>query len=350
MAKKILLSAFGIYMGGGAVLLKALLPHMTDRLAAAALDARLPRDTLEGATIPIQWVPKSFSARLRAVNRLARQCGAKDVLFCFNSLPPTVKCSGRVIVYVHAPHFVGLHAGIRYDTISQLRFMIERRWFRAGAPHVDEFWVQTPSMQRGVLGSFPQSMVRILPFVDDELAATLRAQSEVEKRTAPPPATYLYPADGVGHKNHVVLLQAWKYLAEQYGERCPQLLLTLKPESLNRALVKAGFSQIDGVVNLGPLSREAVLQRLQSATALIFPSRAETFGLPLLEATAARRPILASERDFSRDVCIPTQTFDPESAISIARAVERHLGVEPPLPIYLSAEEVIREIVISLGN
>jgi hypothetical protein len=40
-----------------------------------------------------------------------------------------------------------------------------------------------------------------------------------------------------------------------------------------------------------------------------------------------------------RDVCAPVQTFDPASAVSIARAVQRFLGpAEPPLEPALAAD------------
>jgi len=44
--------------------------------------------------------------------------------------------------------------------------------------------------------------------------------------------------------------------------------------------------------------------------------------------------VLAAELDYVRDVLDPEQTFDPDSAVSIVRAVKRHLGVvETPLKI-----------------
>ena len=55
---------------------------------------------------------------------------------------------------------------------------------------------------------------------------------------------------------------------------------------------------------------------------------------PLIEAKQAGLPILASELDYVRDVLDPDQTFDPNSDISIARAVKRYLGIaEEPLPL-----------------
>ena len=59
--------------------------------------------------------------------------------------------------------------------------------------------------------------------------------------------------------------------------------------------------------------------------ALIYPSFAESLGLPLIEARQARLPILASELDYVRDVIDPEESFDPMSSVSIARAVKRFM-------------------------
>jgi glycosyltransferase involved in cell wall biosynthesis len=80
------------------------------------------------------------------------------------------------------------------------------------------------------------------------------------------------------------------------------------------------------------------------AGALIFPSTAESFGLPLLEAVAAGLPILASESDYVRDIVEPVQTFDPRSAVSIMRAVSRHLGVPAQRRALLDAAGFLSEI------
>ena len=91
--------------------------------------------------------------------------------------------------------------------------------------------------------------------------------------------------------------------------------------------------------NLGHMPHADVLALYGRARALVFPSKGESFGLPLIEARDQGLPILAAELDFVRDVCEPVQTFDPESAVSIARAVRRFLGqAEPPLRAASAAE------------
>jgi glycosyltransferase involved in cell wall biosynthesis len=93
------------------------------------------------------------------------------------------------------------------------------------------------------------------------------------------------------------------------------------------------------------MPHEKVLSLYATARAMIFPSTSESFGLPLIEATHAGLPILASELDYVRDVCSPVQTFDPTSAISIARAVKRFLAVAEPVLQIRSPHDFLRELL-----
>ncbi|MBK8524694.1 MAG: glycosyltransferase [Betaproteobacteria bacterium] len=78
--------------------------------------------------------------------------------------------------------------------------------------------------------------------------------------------------------------------------------------------------------NLGHLSACDITTLYAESGALIYPSLFESYGLPLLEATSFGLPIIASELDYVRDVSDPVFSFDPTSAVSIARSVKRYLG------------------------
>ena len=85
---------------------------------------------------------------------------------------------------------------------------------------------------------------------------------------------------------------------------------------------KAGLQ----IENLGKLPHDDILKLYIQADALIYPSTFESFGIPLIEARQAGIAVLASELDFVRDVLDPEEVFDPQSMISIARAVKRFKG------------------------
>jgi len=153
----------------------------------------------------------------------------------------------------------------------------------------------------------------------------------VDQSDRPRQWDFVYVADGVAHKNHRRLIEAWRLLAED--GLYPSLVLTLgaRDQVLARELLDVAARHGLRVENQGELTREGVAALYAQAGALVFPSFGESFGLPLIEATKAGLQIVASELDYVRDVCVPVQTFDPASATSIARAVRRQLSAPGPV-------------------
>ncbi|MCG2591234.1 glycosyltransferase [Ramlibacter sp. XY19] len=345
---KVLLSAFGIHSGGGRVLLDAILRELKPELKAVALDARM-RGHVDTEGVACEFVRPSMAARLRSLQRLAGRACQGDVLFCFNNLPPLRgPAGGRVIVYMQGRHLLAPDPGIRYPTRTALRVAIERWWLRLGIRNCDEMWVQTPTMAELARQIFPGLAVHVRPFCDAAVAEGLLANEAPTRALIPPAenATFFYPADAAAHKNHVILLAAWQRLAVK-GCR-PLLYLTLDKAAFARLARSAGLEEATGprIINLGELTRSAVLHRMAQSSALLFASSLESFGLPLLEARSLGMPILAAERDFVRDVCIPRETFDPASARSIEAAVLRFLAPGlAPAPSVVSAREFVRVLL-----
>ena len=85
-------------------------------------------------------------------------------------------------------------------------------------------------------------------------------------------------------------------------------------------------------------ARRDVQPLYRSASALVYPSLLESFGLPLTEAKACGLPVIAAELDVVRDVLDPVQAFDPLSPTSIARAVIRFMGIDEPRTHYTPQE------------
>ena len=98
--------------------------------------------------------------------------------------------------------------------------------------------------------------------------------------------------------------------------------------ALQLARMAADSDPADVKALLDGMSRD-VGQALDETALLvqrIYPSTLESFGLPLLEARAAGLPIITGELDYVRDIVDPDETFDPNSPLSMARAVKRFLG------------------------
>lgn len=94
----------------------------------------------------------------------------------------------------------------------------------------------------------------------------------------------LYPARSWPHKNHELLLDAFTTVRRVRPEL--QLVLTGGAHSVG--------SSYEGVRSLGFVTRLQLADLYRRAAALVFPSRYEGFGQPVLEAMASGCPVVAT--------------------------------------------------------
>ncbi len=100
-----------------------------------------------------------------------------------------------------------------------------------------------------------------------------------------------------GRKNHLLLLKIWRELVRTMGQKAPKLLIVgrrgWQAEEVFDLLDTTDFA--GRVVELGALDDVRLGQVLASARALLFPSFAEGFGIPLIEALTMGVPVIASD-------------------------------------------------------
>ncbi len=99
-------------------------------------------------------------------------------------------------------------------------------------------------------------------------------------------------------KNHLLLLQVWKRLVERLGDQAPLLVLIGQRgwECENAVdLLERCEAVRSHVIEHPSCSDKELANWLQHARALLFPSFAEGFGLPLVEALACGTPVIASD-------------------------------------------------------
>jgi glycosyltransferase involved in cell wall biosynthesis len=335
LSNRLFIHATNVHQGGGRSLLAALLRTISVSSGALALlDSRMPAP--EG--MRVRWVMPTVIERFKAERWLADIVRPGDVVLCFGNLPPLFKLRGHSMVFLQNRYLIDDVELGGFPLNIRVRLIIERMWLFARMANADEFFVQTPTMRRlleiKIRGNIP---VYVRPFMDVFKGYPRRAAPAVSVKNEN--CDFLYVASGEPHKNHLRTVEAWCLLAEE--GLFPSLRLTLD-ETLFSTLCRdiEKMRQLHGLklINMGPLSHCDVLALYKDVDALIYPSTFESFGLPLIEARQAGLPVLASELDYVRDLFDPEQTFDPDSAISIARAVKRFLGwVEPPLPLEDSA-------------
>jgi glycosyltransferase involved in cell wall biosynthesis len=275
---------------------------------------------------------------------LLRNVKDSDQVLCFGSIPPLFSLPGHTSVFVQNKYLIDNSRLSGFRLKIRARLILERLRLRFFSFNADEFIVQTSSMRadmlmRGWLSKL--TPIRVSPFLSTKIAITKgKSNFDRNNNSLLVDCDFIYVATSEPHKNHINLIEAWSILARQ--NLFPSLYLTIDRNSSDKllALLEKKIKAFNlKIFNLG-LVPNTHLQGLYSRVrALIYPSTLESFGIPLIEARNIGLPIIASELDYVRDLVDPDETFDPHSALSIARAVKRFIGRSEIRKDILSAKQ-----------
>jgi glycosyltransferase involved in cell wall biosynthesis len=105
-------------------------------------------------------------------------------------------------------------------------------------------------------------------------------------------------------KNLPLLLNVWAELRRRRGDRTPRLVIAGSPGRGGRPILRQlqASGTADDVIVASGLPSPALRRLVVNARAVLMPSLAEGFGLPIIEALAVGTPVLASDLASHREV------------------------------------------------
>jgi glycosyltransferase involved in cell wall biosynthesis len=138
-----------------------------------------------------------------------------------------------------------------------------------------------------------------------------------------PPQFGLYPARPWPHKNHKRLFAVMQILKEQYQSDCRLLLCGFNHDEIPSNWQPLLDSLGDDTVQLvSYLPKEEMPVLYQTADFLIYPSLFEGFGLPVLEAMAARCPVICANSTALPEIAGDAAVLvDPYDSAALAQAM-----------------------------
>lgn len=137
-------------------------------------------------------------------------------------------------------------------------------------------------------------------------------------------------------KNLLLLLETWKLLEAQMGSDTPQLVLAGSVHAGGTQIMEAFCASkrvVPYVHFVSGLSTASIGTLMQGARALLMPSLAEGFGLPIIEAQALGCPVIASDIPAHQEIAAPTTALLPTDRPELwAKAVNQTQPQERTAP------------------
>ncbi len=196
------------------------------------------------------------------------------------------------------PTVVTIH-DIQYLHHPENFVKLKRKWLEINVPHsarrCEVICVPSNWVKLDIVRAFGISVdkVAVVPFGSEGLfgvdggagVSSVTAKYRLER------PFFLFPGRAYPHKSHRFLLEAYKPLAP-----FADLVFTGPPWFRDREIATAarGLGLSGKVRHLGIVSREDLGGLYRAATALVYPTRFEGFGLPLLEAMSVGCCVIAS--------------------------------------------------------
>jgi glycosyltransferase involved in cell wall biosynthesis len=148
---------------------------------------------------------------------------------------------------------------------------------------------------------------------------------QLRTRLSLPERFLLYPAKPWPHKNHERLLEALALVRERTGTTVPLVCSGAEAGDFDVVRKRARDLGLDATTIFpGFVDTKELRGLYELATALVFPSRFEGWGLPVCEGFSAGLPVASSTSTGLPDLVGDAGLlFDPESTEQIAEATER---------------------------
>lgn len=237
-----------------------------------------------------RMLPNALS-RLVEVTFAARRYRGAGSILVLGDIP--LRGVPRQTVFVQSPFITDATASRGF--VARIKTRIMQAVFAANAPSADSFIVQTENMKRGLMRRYGIAENRIQIIGQPPPAAILRVSDTVrDAHTAVGDRRLklFYPSRFYPHKNHSLLdRKTLDLLCDDVSE----IVLTVDPSVLQTSdhpLIRC----------IGEVGLDRVIQEYESADALLFLSRTESYGLPLLEALWLDMPIICPDLPYARDI------------------------------------------------
>lgn len=339
MTKRLVVSAVNFSEGGPLTVLRDCLATAAHSLSSEWEIIALVHDRRLFDTDRVQYIefPDAKRSWLRRIHleywrfsTLSRQL-KPDVWFSLHDMTPRVNVP-RQVVYCHnaSPFYRSRLREALWEPKFFLFTLFYRFLYRINIHANDLVVVQQDWIRDAFRRRYGVRHVVVAHPV------TRQAPSHEKMAFPERPGVFLYPAIPRVFKNFEVLCEAAQILRQRLGDVFEVRLTLSGEESRYAAYLTRRYADSPVIRFIGRQSKEQMMQQYQEAAAVVFPSRLETWGLPISEAKAWGKPLLVADLPYAHETVgryDGASFFDPLAPDQLADLMEARLrGVLHPSP------------------
>ena len=329
--KTIVISAVNLRKGGTLTILNDCLRAFSqwnsqdDHRVVAVVHERRLADYQHIEYVEIPWSVRSWLHRLWCeyvtMHRVSRQIGDVDLWLSLHDTTPRVRAKHQA-VYCHNSypffHWHWRHLLLNYRIVC---FAVFTKWIYRINIHRNQFIiVQQEWFRKEMNRMFGIDKEKIIVARPEgkkeqkcEEVKRLRENHEDSSRTI-----FLYPAFPDVHKNMECLCEAARLLEHEVGTGRFEVVLTTKKDfNKYSQWISKRWGDVKSLRFCGFLDKKELEKEYAKAHCLVFPSKVETWGLPISEFAVTGKPMLLADLPYAHETSAGSQRvafFHPENA------------------------------------
>ena len=156
---------------------------------------------------------------------------------------------------------------------------------------------------------------------------TKKGQRVIHSKNKNAPYTFIYVATADCHKNFETLCRAAALLENEIGTGMFKVILTISgTENKYAQWLYRKWGHCDSLKFSGFMNRQQLHENYTSADCLVFPSRIETWGLPISEFSIYEKPMLLADLPYAHETAAgrkQTAFFDAEDTKTLTECMKR---------------------------
>lgn len=328
--KKIVISGINLFSGGPLSIIKDCLNYLKTRkdieIIALVHDKKLFLEFSTCNNIKFLEFPDSRKSWLRRVyyeyfyfKGLSKKI-KPDLWLSLHDMTPNVEAKIRA-VYCHNPSPFYKMSKLEKKLDSKLRLfnLFYKYLYRINIKKNDFVIVQQNWLKEEFEKIFKISNVIVsYPNIDLKTIDYVKIEKQNKK------ISFFYPAFPRVFKNFEIICEAAESL-EKKGINNLEIILTIE-KGMNKYgdYIYEKYNHIKSIKFIGKLSREEVFSYYDYSDALIFPSKLETWGLPISEFKEFNKPIILSDLAYSKETIGNYELvnfFNPNSVSDLEKEV-----------------------------